>query len=378
MAEKDYYRTLGVSRNATGDEIKSAFRRLALKYHPDRNPGNSEAEANFKEINEAYEVLSNDEKRKIYDAYGEEGLKGGFGGSGFGGGGFEGFSDLNDVFGDVFESFFGSGSTRTSRKNERRGEDLKFDIDITLEDAFNGKKLDFEYERMDRCDVCHGEGASSASKIKKCDYCNGRGRVQYSQGFFAFTQTCPKCHGEGKIITEPCRSCGGSGVVTKKNKVSVKIPAGVDNGSVLRIKDEGDVNKNGEAGDLYLEVHIKHHNHFERNKYDLLYDVKINIADAVLGCEVDVPLIEGGKTKIKIPRGVQYGKTLRLNEKGMPLPNSRNRGDMLINIKIETPTHLNDEQRELFIKLKESFDKDKLKDDSEKKDDGGFFKKIFN
>jgi molecular chaperone DnaJ len=378
MAEKDYYRTLGVSRNATGDEIKSAFRRLALKYHPDRNPGNSEAEANFKEINEAYEVLSNDEKRKIYDAYGEEGLKGGFGGSGFGGGGFEGFSDLNDVFGDVFESFFGSGSTRTSRKNERRGEDLKFDIDITLEDAFNGKKLDFEYERMDRCDVCHGEGASSASKIKKCDYCNGRGRVQHSQGFFAFTQTCPKCHGEGKIITEPCRSCGGSGVVTKKNKVSVKIPAGVDNGSVLRIKDEGDVNKNGDAGDLYLEVHIKHHNHFERNKYDLLYDVKINIADAVLGCEVDVPLIEGGKTKIKIPRGVQYGKTLRLNEKGMPLPNSRNRGDMLINIKIETPTHLNDEQRELFIKLKESFDKDKLKDDSEKKDDGGFFKKIFN
>lgn len=374
MAEKDYYRTLGVSRNATEEEIKSAFRKLALKYHPDRNPDNKEAESKFKEINEAYEVLSNPEKRRIYDSYGEEGLKGGFGQGGFGQG-FEGFSgDFGDIFGDVFESFFGDVSSKSKRRS-RRGEDLKFNIEITLEEAFSGIKKDFEYERMDICDKCGGSGAKSSSSVKKCPTCGGRGRVQYSQGFFAFTQTCPKCRGEGKVITDPCSACSGSGVVNKKNKITVKIPHGVDDGNILRVSGMGDINRDGEAGDLYLEIKIKHHNHFERNNSDLLYSVNIDISDAVLGTEAEVPLIEGGKTRIKIPPGTQHGKIMRISEKGMSIANSKKRGDMLVTVKVNIPTHLTEEQRELFIKLKESFKKEEEK---KQKDDGGFFKKIFN
>ena len=376
MPEKDYYRILGVSRNATDEEIKSAFRKLALKYHPDRNPDNKEAESKFKEINEAYDVLSNSEKRQIYDAYGEDGLKSGFGSGGFNQG-FEGFqTDFGDIFGDVFESFFGEFSSR-GRKKTRKGEDLKFDIEITLEEAFSGVKKEFEYERLDLCDKCGGSGAKSPNSIKKCPTCGGRGRVQYSQGFFSFTQTCPKCHGEGKIISDPCGVCRGAGVINKKNKTNIKIPPGVEDGNILRVKGMGDVNNYGESGDLYLEVKIKHHKDFERNKNDLIFNVNIDVIDAVLGTEVEVPLIEGGKTKIKIPAGTQHGKILRLSEKGMLHPQMKKRGDMLINIKLNIPTSLTSEQKELFLKLKESFDKEK-ENESKKKDDGGFFKKIFN
>jgi molecular chaperone DnaJ len=375
MPEKDYYRILGVSRNATDDEIKSAFRKLALKYHPDRNPGNKEAEAKFKEINEAYEVLSDPEKRRIYDSYGEEGLRGSFGeefAKGFGG-----FRSFDDIFSDVFESFFSDIGSGFKRKH-RRGEDLKYDIEISLEDSFHGNKVDFEYERLVVCDKCRGSGAKSEGDIRKCPTCNGRGRVQYSQGFFSFTQTCPKCHGEGKIIIDACKVCGGNGVINKMEKITVKIPVSVDNNTVLRIANKGDENRFGEAGDLYLEVKIKHHHLFERNKNDLVYNLNIDVWDAVLGSEVEVPLIEGGKTKLKIPPGVQNGKVIRIENKGMHIPNTKKRGDMLVNLKINIPTELNDEQRELFIKLKESFEKNKGKEKSEKKDDGGFFKKIFS
>lgn len=365
---KDYYRILGVSRNATQDEIKSAFRKLALKYHPDRNPGDKEAEAKFKEINEAYEVLSNPEKRKMYDTYGEDGLKEGFGGFSQG---FEGFGDFDDIFGGVFESFFGDIH---SRKRRTRGEDLKYDIEITLEDAFKGTKIDFEYERLDICDVCHGKGAKDGSSIKKCPTCGGRGRVQYSQGFFSFTQTCPRCHGDGKIITEPCKECGGRGLNNKKNKISVKIPQGVDNGTILRIRGGGDVSPDGYSGDLYIEVKIKHHHHFEREGSDLLYNINIDVWDAVLGCDVDIPLIEGGKTTIKIPAGTQHGKILRVSEKGMFTTNSKKRGDLLVRVSINIPQNLTDEQKELFMKLRDSF---KKAEEHNKKNDGGFFKKIF-
>jgi len=375
MAEKDYYRILGVSRNATQEEIKSAFRKLALKYHPDRNPGNKEAEIKFKEINEAYEVLSDPEKRRIYDSYGEEGLRGSFGND-FGSA-FEGFRSFDDIFGDVFESFF--GDIRGSSRKKRRGEDLKYDIEVSLEDSFYGNKVDFEYERLVVCNKCNGRGAESESDIKRCSTCGGRGRVQYSQGFFSFTQTCPKCHGEGKVITRPCSLCDGQGVVNKKEKITVKIPLSVDNGMILRISGKGDENRYGDAGDLYLEVKIKHHHLFERNKNDLIYNLNIEIWDAVLGGDVEIPLLEGGKTKIKIPPGVQNGKIIRIENKGMPILNTKKRGDMLVNIRINIPTDLTSEQKELFLKLKESFKKDKEeKDTSNKGNDGGFFKKIFS
>ncbi|MEF3279788.1 MAG: molecular chaperone DnaJ [Elusimicrobiota bacterium] len=372
MSDKDYYRILGVSRNASADEIKSAFRKLALKYHPDRNPDNKEAEAKFKEINEAYDVLSNPEKRKIYDEYGEEGLKGGFGSGGFS----EGFESFNDIFGDVFESFFGDVSSK-SRSRARRGEDLKFDIEISLEEAFKGSKVDFEYERIDKCSKCNGSGAKDYSSVKRCPTCNGRGRVQYSQGFFAFTQTCPKCHGEGKIITDPCPQCHGNGVVNSKNKISVKIPPGVDNGSILRVREGGDINKYGEAGDLYLEVKIKHHHHFERDRHDLIYAANVDFFDAILGCEIDVPLIEGGSTRIKVPAGTQHGKNFRVAGKGMPIPNSKKRGDMLVNIRIRIPAHISAEQEDLLKKLRESFRNEK-ENQNKNEGEGGFFKKIFS
>lgn len=363
---KDYYRILGVSRNATQDEIKSAFRKLALKYHPDRNPGDKEAEAKFKEINEAYEVLSNPEKRKIYDSYGEEGLR-----EGFAAGGFEGFGDIGDIFSDVFESFFGEFGGG-SRRRKTRGEDLKYELEVSLEDAFKGTKVDFEYNRLDVCDLCGGKGAKDSSSIKRCPTCGGRGRVQYSQGFFSFTQTCPRCHGEGKIITEPCSKCGGRGLAEVKNKISIKIPQGVENGTVLRVRGGGDVSSDGYAGDLYLEVKIKHHHHFEREGSDLIYNANIDVWDAILGCEIEVPLIEGGKTRLKVPPGIQHGKILRVSEKGMPITNSKKRGDLLVKISINIPQPTTEEQRELVIKLRDAFKKE------ENKNEGGFFRKIFS
>jgi len=366
MSEKDYYRILGVPKNATDDEIKSAFRKLALKYHPDRNPGNKEAEAKFKEINEAYEVLSTSEKRKMYDAYGEDGLKGGFGGGGFQN------ADLHDIFGDVFESFF-SDSFSNNRNARRRGSDLKYDVEISLEDAFLGSKITVNFDKKDFCDECDGTGAKNKSSIKKCPTCNGRGRVQFAQGFFSFTQTCPRCGGSGEIISNPCKKCNGSGFIRKKASINVKIPPGVENGSTLRVSGAGDVGeKGGNAGDLYIEVHIKHHPHFERDRQDLLYNLNISVDQAVLGAEAEIPLIEGGKISIKIPPGTQYGRILRISEKGMPYPNSKKRGDILVNVKVEIPTDLTEEQKELFRKLAETFKHQKPKDET------GFFKKIFN
>lgn len=349
MASTDYYRLLGVARNAGDDEIKTAYRKLALKYHPDRNPGNDEAEASFKEINGAYEVLSNADKRRVYDRFGAEGLKSGGGRGGFGG--FPG-ADMGDVFGDLFENLFAQGGGSRGRPRSRSGADLKYETEITLEDAFNGVKVPVNFERTELCGECDGTGARGRSGVKKCPTCHGAGRVQYSQGFFSFSQACPECGGQGEVITSPCKACGGQGRSKKSVSLNIKIPAGVEEGAVLRVSGGGDAGaRGGSSGDLYIAVSLKHHPHFERNKRDLVYECTVALWQAALGGEGEVPLIEGGRTRIKIPSGTQHGKVFRLHEKGMPGPGGRPRGDLLVRVKLEVPRDLTPRQRELFAEL---------------------------
>lgn len=352
MASNDYYRLLGVARNANPDEIKTAYRRMAMKYHPDRNPGNKESEASFKEINEAYEVLSTPEKREIYDQYGAEGLKAGAGGGRGGFGGFPG-GDMGDVFGDLFENLFAQGQGgRGGQSHTRRGSDLKYEAEITLEDAFTGVKVPVEFERTEQCAECGGTGAKNRNSVKKCPACHGAGRVQYSQGFFSFTQACPECGGHGEVITAPCKECGGQGRVKKKVSINVKIPAGVEEGAVLRVSGGGDAGQRGGAsGDLYIQVRLKHHPHFEREKRDLSYECAVQVWQAALGGQADVPLIEGGRTVIRIPAGTQHGRVFRVHEKGMPGPGGRPRGDLLVKIRVEVPHELTPRQHELFAEL---------------------------
>ncbi|OGS12544.1 MAG: molecular chaperone DnaJ [Elusimicrobia bacterium RIFOXYA2_FULL_58_8] len=351
MASNDYYRTLGVARNAGDDEIKTAYRKLAMKYHPDRNPGNSESEATFKDINEAYEVLSAPEKRQVYDQFGAEGLKAGGGG---GRGGFGGFSggDMGDVFGDLFENLFAQGGGSRGQPRSRRGADLKYETEITLEDVLTGVKVPVSFERTEVCDECEGTGARGRTGVKKCPACRGAGRVQYSQGFFSFSQACPECGGQGEVITAPCKKCSGQGRVKKSVSINVKIPPGVEEGAVLRVSSGGDAGaKGGASGDLYIQVRLKHHSHFERNKRDLVYECPVAVWQAALGGEVEVPVIEGGRTKIKIHSGTQHGKLLRVHDKGLPGPGGRPRGDLLVKVKIEIPHDLAPRQRELFAEL---------------------------
>ena len=373
MASNDYYRTLGVARNAGADEIKTAYRKLAMKYHPDRNPDNKEYESTFKDINEAYEVLSTPEKRQVYDQFGAEGLKQGGGGGGRGGfGGFPG-GDMGDVFGDLFENLFAQGGGQRGQPRSRRGADLKYETEITLEDVYSGVKVPVNYERTEMCADCEGTGARGRSGIKKCPACRGAGRVQYSQGFFSFSQACPDCGGQGEVITAPCKTCSGQGRVKKNLSISVKIPAGVEEGAVLRVPGGGDAGaKDGAAGDLYIQVRLKHHPHFERVKRDLVYECPVAVWQAALGGEVDVPLIEGGRTKIKIYSGTQHGKTLRVHEKGLPGPGGRPRGDLLVKVKIEIPHELTPRQHELFSELAGLAGHGVPPPEEEK----GFFKKI--
>lgn len=378
MASNDYYRVLGVPKNASDAELKSSFRKLAFKYHPDKNPGNAEAEANFKEINEAYNVLSDSQKREIYDQYGAEGLKAG---AGAGAGGFGGFQnvDLGDIFGDMFGDFFGGGGGRSRSSGgsrSRKGGDLKHDIEISLEDAFNGIRMPINFTRTELCSVCHGTGAKPKTGLKKCPTCHGAGRVQYAQGFFSFAQTCPDCHGRGEVIISPCGQCGGKGKEVKEVSLNVKIPQGVDDGTLLRVSRAGDAGmRGGESGDLYVQIHLKHHPHFERADSDLIYYVNLSVPQAVLGSTIQVPIIEGGKTSINIPSGTQYGRVFRVAGKGMASTGGKKRGDMMVNAKIEIPTHLNVRQKELFKELGLSLDGE-LKQFSKKKKSGSLFEKI--
>jgi molecular chaperone DnaJ len=372
MAE-DFYNLLGVARNASEAEIKAAFRKLAMKHHPDRNPGNKESEEKFRKINSAYEALSDPKKRQIYDQYGEAGFSGGFpggfpGGEAFAGGGV----DMGEVFGDVFEQLFGG---ERGGRGPRRGADLKYEIDVSLEDAFKGMKFPLHFDRVEACPGCRGTGAKDGSSMKRCPTCRGMGRVQFSQGFFSMTQTCPDCGGEGQRVDNPCRECRGSGRTRKRAELAVKIPPGIYDGATLRISGEGEAGGRGAPpGDLYVAVRLKPDPRFERVEDDLKVHANLDIAHAALGTTISVPTLDGEPTHIRVPAGTQHGATLRVREKGMPKLHGRGRGDLLIEVRLVVPQGLTGRQKELLEEFARSLHGDQ---EHGGKDDSGIFKKIF-
>ena len=351
MAKKDYYDVLGVERGADEKAIKRAYKKLAMQYHPDRTKGDKAKEEKFKEIQEAYEILGDKEKRAAYDQYGHAAFEqGSMGGGGFGGG-FSG-ADFSDIFGDMFGDIFGGGGR--GRQRVVRGEDLRYDIQITLEEAVKGTTKDIQINTLAHCDSCDGTGAEKSSKVETCPSCHGSGRVRRQQGFFVTEAVCPTCHGSGKKIEKPCKSCHGEGRVHKKKSLSVKIPAGVDTGNQLRLSGEGAAGENGApAGDLYVVIHVKEHHIFERDGNNLYCEVPISFSMAALGGEIEVPTLDG-KVKLKIPAETQTGKLFRMRGKGVNSTRSGYAGDLICRVVIETPVNLNKEQKELLEKLEES------------------------
>ena len=357
--KRDFYEILGVTKTAGENEIKQAYRKLALQYHPDRNKNNPDAVEKFKEATEAYEVLRDPQKRAMYDRYGHEGVSGY---DGFGKGAAADFSDIFGDFdfdlGDIFERFFGGGAGRggARAKRAKRGADLQYELTITLEEAVAGKEVQVEIPRNEACPTCGGSGAAAGSQPSVCSVCNGTGQVRQTQGFFSVTQTCYKCRGEGKIISSPCKTCRGSGVTQKKRKITVKIPPGVESGSRLKIAGEGEAGpNNGPSGDLYVYLHVQKHPVFERHGNDLMNLVNISIPIACIGGEIEVPTISGKTAKMKIPAGTESGQIFRLKGNGIPYLGSYGRGDQLIKINILIPKKLTPKQKELlqeFDKLK--------------------------
>ena len=366
MADKrDFYEVLGVNKTATDDELKKAYRKLAKKYHPDANPDNKkEAEAKFKEVNEAYETLSNPEKRRMYDQFGPDGPQGfgGAGGSGFYSQGFDGFNmgDFGDL-GDIFSSFFGGGfggNGRTSRAKSgpSKGASLRYDIEITFEEAFLGVEKEISFNREETCNTCHGSGAKPGTKVENCSMCNGTGQISQTQttilGQMQTTRTCPNCHGEGKVIKEPCETCRGKGKVKKATKIKVKIPAGIDDNQTVILRGEGAAgNKGGEKGDLFITVHVKRHSIYTRKQNNVYCDIPVTITQATLGANLEIPMVDGTKEKCKIPEGTQTDTKFRIKGKGFKNPNSGYAGDFIFTVVVRTPKRLTKEQRELMEKL---------------------------
>lgn len=348
MSKRDYYEVLGVSRTASETELKTTFRKLAMQYHPDRNQGNKEAEIRFKEINEAYQALSDADKRAAYDQYGHAAFANG------GAGGRPGFGpDFSDFMTDIFENFFGEtrGRGRSSGGRER-GSDLRYNLEITLEEAFTGKTETIKIPTAITCDACAGGGAKPGSKPRQCPTCGGHGRVRASQGFFAVERTCPNCHGRGEVIDDPCESCGGAGRVTRERTLSVNIPAGVEDGTRIRLAGEGEGGLRGDpAGDLYIFLSLKPHQFFQRDGSDLFCRVPISMVTAALGGDITVPGIDGAEEKVTIPEGTQTGKQIRMRGKGMPILRSRGAGDLYIQVVVETPQKLTKRQRELLAEF---------------------------
>lgn len=345
----DFYELLEVERGADDAKIKSSYRKLAMRYHPDRNPGDAEAEARFKAISEAYECLKDPQKRAAYDRYGHEAFKnGGMGNPGGGGGGQGGFSDIGDIFETIFGSAFGGGG----RQQARRGADLRYDLEITLEDAFHGKSAEIEIDVSARCEPCDGSGAEPGTGTRRCNLCGGHGQVRAQQGFFMVERTCPTCHGRGEVIEKPCRACGGEGRVDKPQTLEVTIPPGVDTGTRIRLAGKGEAGPFGApAGDLYIFIHIRRHAVFERDGTTLITRVPITFTTAALGGEIEIPGLDGEVHTIAIPAGIQSGKQLRKRGAGMPVLQARGRGDLVMEIMVETPTKLTGRQKELLREL---------------------------
>ena len=351
MAKPDYYDVLGVDREASDQTVKSAYRKMALKYHPDRNPDNPEAEDQFKLAAEAYSVLSDSDKRGRYDRFGHDGLAGAAGGGGFDP---SQSSDFSDIFGDLFgmgDIFGGGRSGRQTRA--RRGADLQYDLEIEFEDAVFGLNTEIQFPRSQPCDDCSGSGAAGGAERQVCGECGGRGQVYYQQGFFSVGKTCPACRGEGSTVDKLCNTCRGAGQVRKQRKLKVNIPPGVDGGTRLRLSGEGEVGSSGgPPGDLYVLLRVKEHSIFERDGTDLYCQVPINVSQAALGAEIEVPTLEGEET-VKVRTGTQSGSRLRLKGKGVPFVNSGRRGDLVVQLRVTTPAKLTREQRRLFEELKE-------------------------
>ena len=345
MSQRDLYEVLGIDKSVTGKDLKKAYKRLAMKYHPDRNPDNKEAEDKFKEAKLAYEVLNNPEKRQAYDQYGHAGIDPSQGG--FHGGGGDNFSD---VFGDVFGDIFGGGRRGGGgqRQRQRRGADLQYNLELSLEDAVKGIKKTLKIPTYVGCDPCDGNGAKKGSSSSTCDTCKGAGQVRMQQGFFSVQQTCPNCQGQGTVIKDPCSSCHGQGRVRKEKTLSVKIPAGVDTGDRIRLTGEGEAGGPGSIpGDLYVQVHVKEHVIFERDGENLYCEMPISFATACLGGELEVPTLEG-KVKLKIPDETQTGRMFRLRGKGITPMRGGMRGDLMCRVIVETPVKLNKEQRKML------------------------------
>ena len=348
MAKRDCYDVLGVAKPSSKDEIKKAYRKLALKHHPDKNKGDKASEEKFKEASEAYHILSDDKRKSNYDQFGHAAFEGGGGGQGFGG--FD-----TSSFSDIFEDFFGDfNEGQSSKRSSNRGNDLRYDINISLEEAFKGIEKNVKYTTYKKCSDCAGSGAAKGSKPVSCSYCDGNGKVRTNQGFFTIQQTCPQCSGYGETINKPCGICGGNGKVQDNENVTVKIPKGVDDGTRIRLSGKGEAGlKGGTNGDLYLFVSVNNHSIFKRSEENIYYELPITFTDAALGSTIEVPSIDGGRSKIKIPPGTQHGKQLRLKGKGMPILRRNMYGDLYIRIVTEVPISLSKKQKELLEEFRQ-------------------------
>lgn len=365
MSKRDYYEVLGVSRSATDAELKAAFRKLAMQHHPDRNPGDKECEHRFKELNEAYDVLKDGDKRAAYDRFGHAAFEhGAAGGHGFG-------ADFASTFADIFDDLFGMGGRRSRGAGRERGADLRYNMEVSLEEAFAGKTAQIRIPTSVTCESCSGSGAKAGTRPRACPTCGGQGRVRHAQGFFTLERTCLACQGRGQVIEDPCPACSGSGRVTRERTLSVNIPAGVEDGTRIRLAGEGEAGvRGGPTGDLYIFLSLASHQFFQRDGADLHCRVPISMVTAALGGSFDVPTIDGGKTKVKVPEGTHSGRRFRLHAKGMPVLRSKQMGDMYVQVVVETPQNLTKRQKELLSEF------EKMSSSETQPESAGFFARM--
>jgi molecular chaperone DnaJ len=365
MSKRDYYEILGVQRTCTEVDLKAAFRKLAMQHHPDRNPGDKDCEHRFKEINEAYDVLKDGDKRAAYDRFGHAAFEhGGPGGHGFG-------ADFGSTFADIFEGIFGMAGARGRSSGRERGSDLRYNIEIGLEEAFKGKAAQIRIPTSVTCEVCSGSGAKAGTRPKQCATCGGVGKIRHAQGFFTLERTCPACQGRGQVIDDPCPTCSGAGRVMRERTLSVNIPAGVEDGTRIRLAGEGEAGlRGGPTGDLYIFLSLAPHQFFQRDGADLHCRVPISMVSAALGGEFEVPAIDGSKVRVKVPAGTQTGRRFRLSSKGMPVLRAKQTGDMYVQVVVETPQNLTKRQRELLAEF------EKLSSASTQPESVGFFSRV--